>query len=196
MQLINQSILLTSNLTNQLLKMYIETNSMSDARQLFSSMQHNTVACNIMMAANLDLHQLQDTVSIFRSMKVENIPLNVYSYYVVLTAFAESAAFEDGNKLYQEILHLYSGKPPLILQNCALRIYAKSGECQIAEEFFEKMAERDDVTWNIMLGAYATNGDGKGALAFFQKILANNIAPTEHTFTLLLTSFSHAGLNN
>ncbi|KAE7998358.1 hypothetical protein FH972_002911 [Carpinus fangiana] len=59
---------------------------------------------------------------------------------------------------------------------------------------FENMVERDCVSWNAMIVAYAQNGYGTEALQIFQKMLLSGEKPDHITMIGVLCACSHGGL--
>ena len=61
---------------------------------------------------------------------------------------------------------------------------------------FDKMHDRDIVSWTILISGLATNGRSQEAFAEFQEMLRRGIKPNELTFMAILSACSHAGLIN
>lgn len=74
-------------------------------------------------------------------------------------------------------------------------MYAKSGSIDDARRvFFDRMADRDVVSWNVMIGGLAQHGCGHEALEVFRKMIADGVEPDEISFVAVLSACSHAGL--
>ncbi|KAJ6686979.1 hypothetical protein OIU79_016676 [Salix purpurea] len=56
------------------------------------------------------------------------------------------------------------------------------------------MSERNVVTWNALLSAYAQNGDGKGTLRSFKEMILSGYQPDSVSFLCILTACSHCRL--
>ncbi|KAG9139818.1 hypothetical protein Leryth_020227 [Lithospermum erythrorhizon] len=55
-------------------------------------------------------------------------------------------------------------------------MYAKCGEVGIARGVFEKMIEKDAVSWNTMIGGYASNGKWPEAFEVFERMYMNGVS--------------------
>lgn len=73
-------------------------------------------------------------------------------------------------------------------------MYMKCGSVEEGCRVFEKMAERDYVSWNAMIVGYAQNGYGMEALELFRNMLACGEKPDHVTMIGALCACSHAGL--
>lgn len=74
-----------------------------------------------------------------------------------------------------------------------INLHAKSVSLEDAREVFDKMVERDVISWNIMVGAYAESGDGDEALKLFLQMQREGIKPTMVTFMCILNPNTSAG---
>lgn len=73
-------------------------------------------------------------------------------------------------------------------------MYSKCGCLDSALYVFEKMGQKDVLTWTAMLARLALHGRGKEALEFFDMMDSCGVKPNAVTFTSLLTSCCHTAL--
>jgi pentatricopeptide repeat protein len=73
-------------------------------------------------------------------------------------------------------------------------MYSKCGSLACARQVFDETAERDVVSWNIMIAGLAQHGCGKDALELFEQMKQEGFMPNSVTFVGLLSACSHAGL--
>jgi pentatricopeptide repeat protein len=78
--------------------------------------------------------------------------------------------------------------------NALVHMYAKSGSIEDARLVFDRMEERNGITWNAMIGGLAQHGLGHEALELFRKMDADGVKPDECSFVAVLSACSHAGL--
>ena len=72
-------------------------------------------------------------------------------------------------------------------------MYVKSGCLNLSRKVFDEMANRNVITWNVLIMAYGMHGKREEALELFKKMEAE---PNEVTFIALFAACSHSGLIN
>jgi pentatricopeptide repeat protein len=78
--------------------------------------------------------------------------------------------------------------------NALIDMYAKCGSLLAAHEVFDAMHDRDEVSWNTLIGGLAQHGCGKQALEVFEQMKCAGVQPNEVTFVGVLSACSRAGL--
>jgi pentatricopeptide repeat protein len=79
--------------------------------------------------------------------------------------------------------------------NALIDMFAKCGGLADACKVFEEMPRKNIRKWTSMIMGFAMHGDGKSALALFDRMKAQKgIKPKQVTFVSLLYACSHAGL--
>ncbi|KAJ6776056.1 PPR CONTAINING PLANT-LIKE PROTEIN [Salix koriyanagi] len=68
-----------------------------------------------------------------------------------------------------------------------LNLYGLCGEMGDAMLLFEKMPQRDVVTWNIMIAQLVKRGDIDGAYCFFLRMPDKNVT----SWTSMISAFVH-----
>ncbi|KAK9082720.1 hypothetical protein Scep_029191 [Stephania cephalantha] len=82
-------------------------------------------------------------------------------------------------------LHLHQ---QIFLNNNLITAYSWLSELEIAHKVFDEMPERNSVSYNSMISAYAKRENGGGAWAVFKQMMGNGFRPTQFTFGSLLSS--------
>lgn len=60
-------------------------------------------------------------------------------------------------------------------------MYAKCGNLENARQMFDKMSQRDVVSWTAMIAGYAQNGHTPEALTLFNQMLRSDAKPNSVT---------------
>ncbi|KAF2932812.1 hypothetical protein DAI22_04g028300 [Oryza sativa Japonica Group] len=114
-------------------------------------------------------------------------------------AFYELAAACSNPKLLEELrkIHDFFLRSPfradLQVNNKMLEMYAKCAAMNHARRTFDHMPDRNMDSWHIMIDGYAVNGLGDVALQLFEEMKTKyGIAPTAHTFTLVLNACANS----
>ena len=85
--------------------------------------------------------------------------------------------------LARRLIHqIFSWDFDLVSVNIVIESLMRIGECNFAKKVFDKMATRDRVTWNSVIGGYVKNARFEEALTFFREMLGSNVEPDAFTF--------------
>ncbi|XP_068635133.1 pentatricopeptide repeat-containing protein At3g63370, chloroplastic [Aristolochia californica] len=153
---------------NSLVAMYAKCNCISEAMKLFDGMNEkgDVVSWNSIMSALLQHGQYVEVLQLFREMQKIGTSVNSYTVVSVLEACAELSLVKLGMEIHASLLK--SGRELHIFEaNALVVMYSKAGQMGEAVRVFEKMDEKDKVSWNSMLSSYVQNGFYTEALGFF-----------------------------
>ncbi|XP_047328570.1 pentatricopeptide repeat-containing protein At2g22410, mitochondrial-like [Impatiens glandulifera] len=174
---------------------YSINNDLKLARECFDQMPYrNIVSWNAMIAGYSQNNQPKNAVLLFHEMtKAGFIPIE-NTLVCVLSACAQLGFMEEGRKIKSFYIDNNKIRLSLILANAFIDMYAKCGDIQGAEEIFHGMKERDLITWNSMIMAYASHGYAEKALIIFNSMQNVGFNPDDITFIAVLSACSHGGL--
>ncbi|KAJ4708008.1 Pentatricopeptide repeat-containing protein [Melia azedarach] len=71
----------------------------------------------------------------------------------------------------------------LMLNNDLIDMYAKCGEINNASAVFDRMLERNVVSWTALMCGFLQNGNAKASLSLFCQMGSSNAKPNEFTFS-------------
>jgi pentatricopeptide repeat protein len=71
----------------------------------------------------------------------------------------------------------------LMLNNDLIDMYGKCGRIDLACAVFDRMLERNVVSWTSLMCGYLQNGNANGTLSLFRKMGSSGIKPNEFTFS-------------
>ncbi|XP_030540499.1 pentatricopeptide repeat-containing protein At2g40720 [Rhodamnia argentea] len=180
--------------SSSLIDLYSKCGWPDTAAVLFSNMPHkNLVSWNSMMScySRNDLPEL--SVRLFSQIAEQGKNPDSVSVSTVLAAISSLASLLKGKTVHgylvrQEILW------DLQVENGLINMYIKSGCINYAEQIFQKMPQRNLVTWNSMISGYGHNGDYLKSIQLFDEMRILGIEPDKVTFRSLISSCRHSGL--
>eukprot|EP01018_Ginkgo_biloba_P031723 Gb_04385 [translate_table: standard] len=173
-------------LANTLLSMYAKCESLVDARRVFDQMlKRNVITWTVMIAAYVKNGCAEEALALFYQMQRTCIQPNHFTFVSVLPACANLRALKYGKEIHREIIR--SGFHSNVFVGSALvDMYVKCGSMENARHVFDKIPQRDVVSWNKMIAAYAQNGQGEEALTLFYQLQQTGIRPNQFTFASIL----------
>ncbi|WOL01273.1 pentatricopeptide repeat-containing protein [Canna indica] len=174
---------------------YAKCGNLDLARQSFDNMpQKNEVTWSSMIAAYSQSNRPQEAIQLFQEMIAADVkPINA-TLVSVLSACALLGSLDLGRWIYNHYIDGKIIKLRMNLANAFIDMYAKSGDIIAAAKLFNQMPERDVVSWNIMILAYAMHGYSKEALSLFEHMKWICLMPDDVTFVGVLSACCHGGL--
>eukprot|EP01018_Ginkgo_biloba_P001598 Gb_35887 [translate_table: standard] len=173
---------------------YAQNGSMDEALKLFQRMpQRNVVSWTAMIAGYVQNGHSEEALKLFRQMRLTGVKPNSNTFASVLPACASLAALDQGKEIHEEIIR--SGfLSDVFVGNALVDMYAKCGSIENARNLFEKMHQRDVISWTAMIAGYAMHGSGKEALKLFEQMQQSGMNPDRVTLVGVLSACCHAGL--
>ncbi|KAK1278305.1 Pentatricopeptide repeat-containing protein [Acorus gramineus] len=113
-----------------------------------------------------------------------------FSLSIALRCCAALGAIRHGKQIHCFMIK-NMGTPELHAESAVIDFYIKCGRVFNGRCVFDRMVERDVVTWTIMLRAYAdSNGHEDELLRLFNQMLRDGVGPSRHTITSALGGVS------
>lgn len=181
---------------NSLIDMYCECNHLNSARKIFDLVTDKTVVSWSAMIKGYVTHdQSLDAFSLFSKMKSDGVGVDFIAIINILPACVNIGALENVKYFHGYSMKL--GLNSLSTVNTAFLVsYAKCGCIEMARKLFdeENINDKDLITWNSMIGAYAKHGDWYLSFKLYNQMKDLSMKPDQVTFLGLLTACVNAGL--
>ncbi|XP_042489682.1 LOW QUALITY PROTEIN: pentatricopeptide repeat-containing protein At3g02330, mitochondrial-like [Macadamia integrifolia] len=177
-----------------LVDMYSKCGTMDEAEKLHDKIENQTmVSWNSIISGYSLQKQSEEAQKFFSRMLEMGLQPDNFTYATVLDNCANLATIGLGKQIHAQII-----KQDLIfdvfISSTLVDMYSKCGNMQDSRLMFEKMPERDFVSWNAMISGYAQHGLGEEALKIFEKMQLENVKPNHATFVAVLRACGFVGL--
>ncbi|KAE8807324.1 putative pentatricopeptide repeat-containing protein [Hordeum vulgare] len=172
-----------------LLHMYAKCGRTRDACRLFDGMpERNTVSWNALVAGYVESGKVAPAVQLFVEMEREGFLPDEATFAALLTVVNDSTCFLM-HQLHGKIVK-YGPALGLIVLNAAITAYSQCGALANSRRIFDEIGDRSDlISWNAMLGAYATHGMEHEAMRFFASMMrASGVQPDMYSFTSIISA--------
>lgn len=192
---IKNALILETEVSNALVSAFSKHGRISQAYQIFHEMNSkNLISWNTLING----HQLTGYpvkgLDLFSQLVSSGLLVpNIYTFSIIFSICASMSALQYGEQVHAYIFKLrYHFETSL--NNALITLYAKCGLLESSLRVFQNMMEKDVVTWNSMISAFAQHGKGKEAVLYFEMMKSSTVMPDKATFTAVLSACSHSGL--
>ncbi|KAE8685000.1 Pentatricopeptide repeat-containing protein [Hibiscus syriacus] len=179
---------------SSLMDMYSKCGNVNDAWQIFESAQDLDEVSMTVILAGLTQNGFKDEAKRFFVKVFESgIEIDPNMLSAVLGVFDEDTSLGLGKQIHSLGIKRSFGFNSYV-SNGLINMYSKCGDLEESAKVFTRMSQRNSISWNSMIAAFARHGDGCRALQLYVEMKSEGIAPTDVTFLSLLHACSHVGL--
>jgi pentatricopeptide repeat protein len=168
-----------------LTSMYVKCGNLENARQMFDRMpERNVVSWNAIIVGYSRKGYHREALTFFKEMQVQGVKPNSITIVSVLPACADLLALEQGKQIHGYVIR--SGCESDIVGTGLVGMYAKCGNVDVAHKLFERMPQRNVVSWTAMIAGCSQNGHPHEALSFFNEMQVQDLKPNLITVVSVL----------
>ncbi|KMT14626.1 hypothetical protein BVRB_4g073940 [Beta vulgaris subsp. vulgaris] len=178
---------------NCLISGYSKSGDVLAARRLFDEMSERTVVSwNSMISCYANSGNHREAMRMFDMMQEENSRANEFTMATVLSVCGSVGDLDLGWRLkkYVEDNNMFTN---MIVSTAMLEMFVKCGDVDEARKVFDRMDERDFITWGSMIAGYAQNGRALEALELFKTMTSERIKPNDVTLVSVLSACAQLG---
>lgn len=186
---------LDTTVGNSLISMYAKCGIMDDAVGFLDEMiTKDTVSYSAIISGCVQNGYAEKALLIFRQMQLSGVAPDLATMMGLLPACSHLAALQHGTCCHAyAVVHGFTAETSIC--NAIIDMYSKCGKINISWEIFDRMHERDIVSWNTMIIGYGIHGLCMEALSLFHVLQASSgLKPDDVTLIAVLSACSHSGL--
>lgn len=155
---------------NSLLKMYIDCGSLQEARYFFKQMPaKDAISWSSIISGYVQSGGFNEGLKLFRAMHSQGPKLDSFVISSVLPACARISAHKNGREIHGYAIR-NADELTVEVQNALMDMYVKAGFLETAAKIFERMTEKDVVSWTVMISGYSLHGYGELGVDLFRKM--------------------------
>ena len=180
---------------NSIVGGYSVNGRLEEAEELFELIpEKNDVSWATIIAGYLENGQSEKGLEIFNTLLLSGQTPNKSTFSSVLCACASIASLDKGMNVHGKIIKL--GIQYDIFVGTALTdMYAKCGDIGSSKQVFERMPEKNEISWTVMIQGLAESGFAEESLMLFEEMeRTSEVAPSELMLLSVLFACSHCGL--
>eukprot|EP01018_Ginkgo_biloba_P034602 Gb_21765 [translate_table: standard] len=191
--MLKSGIQLNVFLGTKLVSMYVNCGSLGDARQVFDELpMRNVYICSAMIGGYARNMHYREALTLFRQMHLGGVKPDSFVITSVLPACANLAVLELGKEIHAYVVKI-GLELDVFVGNALIDMYGKCQSLENARQVFDKMSQRDYVSWNSMIGGYAQNGHSDEALKLFIRMQLLGKKPDVVTWNAMIAGYAQSG---
>eukprot|EP00253_Pinus_taeda_P001147 PITA_01147 len=165
---------------------FAKNGCVDEAFKLFQEMPvKNVISWTVLIAGCAQNGCLEEAVTLFQQMQAAGLKPNSNTFASVLSACANLTALEEGMVIHAKIIK-NGFLSDVFVGSALVDMYAKCDSIENARKCFDRMPERNTVSWTTMIRAYVHNGHSDEALKLFRQMQVVGLKPDPNTFASIL----------
>ncbi|TXG49218.1 hypothetical protein EZV62_025093 [Acer yangbiense] len=175
----------------KLVSLFCKHGSLIDAARVFEPIELKLDALyHTMLKGYASNSSLDDALSFFCRVKYDDVPLVVYNFTYLLKVCGDKGELRRGKQIHgQLVVHGFSSN--LFAMTGVANMYAKCRQIDEAYKMFDRMPERDLVSWNTIISGYAQNGLARMALELVVRMHEEGRRPDLVTIVSILPAVAN-----
>ncbi|XP_068650600.1 pentatricopeptide repeat-containing protein At5g16860 [Aristolochia californica] len=188
---------------NAMVTGYAQAGNFDGALQLFTRMREDSIQLNVVTWSAVIAGYAQrglgyEAINVFQQMQLSRSQPNAVTIISLLSACAAVGALSKGKETHAYALKrvlkwTHDDGDDLMIENGLIDMYSKCRRADMALQLFNSipLSEKNVVTWTVLIGGYAQQGDANDALKLFSKMLKEaNTLPNAFTISCALMACS------
>ncbi|PKA61909.1 Pentatricopeptide repeat-containing protein [Apostasia shenzhenica] len=177
-----------------LLSFYIQCGMLSTARMLFDELEEiDPVSWNAMISGYAQNGLPDECLILFRRMQQYRYEPSLVAATSALMASARLSAIRSGKEIHCFAMKTGFSEDEFV-GSSIIDMYAKCGSMEQARTIFDRLDEKDDVAWNVIITGYGIHGCASEAVELLHRMEEEGLKPDEFTYIGVLMACSHGGL--
>lgn len=184
-----QTLILGTKLVN----LYARWGSFREAEIAFQRIPKlNVYACNALIRGYVKHGYCGEALELYDQMQQEGVAPDNFTFPFVLKACTELSALQRGIEVHDCIAR--SGfESNVVVANGLLDMYGKCGLIEDARQVFEKMPEKDVVSWTALITGYIQSGQIDEAWKLFYGMQKEYVEPNSVTVATVISACAVQG---
>ncbi|KAF3783499.1 Pentatricopeptide repeat-containing protein [Nymphaea thermarum] len=176
-----------------LVDMYAKCGDVRAARKVFDKMvRRDLVSWTAMITGYEQSECADDSLEMFLKMQKESFVPDCVTLVTVASAVAQLGALKEAKSIHAYVIRNGFEKD-LSVDNSLVSMYTRCGEVGLARRVFDRMSDRDRISWNSMLSGYSQNGHTTDTLLLFDQMKLSGVKPNSVTVLIVVSACACVG---
>lgn len=183
---VKTGFLLRTSVVNAIITMYFNCEDFVNACQAFEeaeSFVRDRITFNVMIDGLMNVGRVGQALVMFREMLEACFSPSELTFVSLMSL---CSCGRVGDQVYAQAIKMGFERSTSV-SNAAITMYSSFGDLNTSHIVFERLEEKDLVSWNTMVSSYAPGSCGRSALLIYMEMKKSGIEPDEFTFGSLLS---------
>eukprot|EP01018_Ginkgo_biloba_P037964 Gb_20910 [translate_table: standard] len=173
---------------NALVTLYVKCGTTKNAYIVFEKIPNRDMfSWNTMIAGYTQNGHGEEALKLFGQMQQAYQKPNEFTFPSVIRACTSLGALEQGKHFHANIIRI-GFELDVFVGSALVDMYAKCGSIVEARKFFDKMPNKNTVSWNALATGYTHNGHVEDVLKHFWKMQQEGMQLDQVIFTTTLSA--------
>ncbi|KAJ7564367.1 hypothetical protein O6H91_02G014100 [Diphasiastrum complanatum] len=173
-----------------LINMYGKCGNLDNAYEVFEKLPDKTViSWTAMVGAYVEAGHDEAALGLFKRMQEEGVKPNKVTFLTALNACSSPDTLAEGKHIHSLIVEC-DLELDLVVGTTLVNMYGNCGSPYEARRMFDKMHDRNLVSWNAMIAAYAKSGLGEETFQLFCQMQQESLTLDSITIVNMLDVFA------
>ncbi|OAY75524.1 Pentatricopeptide repeat-containing protein [Ananas comosus] len=185
---------------NTMIVGYCENGELELAKELFDRMEldgvkRDNISWNSMISGLVDNERFDEALNMFRYMQmVEGIEADSFNLGSILAACAALGALRQGKEIHSYAIARGLHVNPFV-GAALVEMYSQCNDLSGANLAFDCIVDKNTVTWNVLISAYAQAGNLNYSLELLSMMRESGFDPNIYTWNGLIAGCMENGQN-
>ncbi|KAL8141744.1 hypothetical protein V2J09_014776 [Rumex salicifolius] len=180
---------------NSLINMYGKCGMLEECCSIFEQMEHKTIpSWSALISAYANKSMWVDCLNLYEEMnRVSNWIAEESILVNVLSSCTHLGAFDLGRSVHGYLLrHMKSLN--VIIETTLVDMYIKCGSVEKGLLVFDRMSEKNERSYSVLISGLAMHGRGDESLRIFSEMLKEGLMPDDVVYLGVLSACKNSGL--
>lgn len=178
-----------------LIDMYCKCGSIEDAQLVFDDMPDKTTVGWNSIIAGYALHgYTEEALGMYYEMRDSGVEMDRFTLSIVVRICTRLASRKHARQAHAVLIRRGFGLD-VVASTALVDFYSKWGRIEDARHVFDRMPQKNVISWNALIQGYGNHGRGEEAVEVFEQMMHRGMSPNHVTFLAVLSACGRSGLS-
>ncbi|KAE9596473.1 hypothetical protein Lal_00007600 [Lupinus albus] len=165
-------------------------NYAKNAFEIFTKDQqiiHSLFMCNSLLRGYASIGLAQNAILLYVYMVLMGVVPDKFTFPFLLSACSKIMAISEGVQVHGVVVKM-SLEKDIFVKNSLIHFYAECGDIEMGRKVFDKMLDRNVVSWTSLINGYAGRGLAKEAVSLFFDMVEAGVQPNPVTMVCVISA--------